>query len=131
MKGNLQIGDLRDYSFKVEKSAFPEFYSGVVHEVCSTYFLTKEIEWTSRLFVLDILEDDEEGIGTMICMDHISPALFHQKVEIIAKIESFEGNELKCSFVASVDGRTIAKGFTGQKILKKDKLKTILSSLGR
>jgi len=130
MKNSLQIGDAREHTFQVKKSAFPEFYSGVVHEVCSTYFLAKKIEWTTRLFVLDIIENDEEGIGTMIAIDHISPALYNQTVKIVATVDSFERNELKCSFEASVDGRIVAKGRTGQKILKKEKLKTILSSLG-
>lgn len=69
-----KIGDRRQHSFKVSPEHFPVFQGRIVHEVCSTYVLAREIEWATRLFVLDMLESDEEGLGTMIRIDHISPA---------------------------------------------------------
>lgn len=126
----IKIGEQATYSFEVTEESFPSFYSGVVHEVCSTYYLAKELEWSSRLLILDILDPDEEGIGTMIHIDHISPALLGQKVDILAEIQSFVGNVLTCSVVAKVENRVVAKGLTGQKIVKKEKLVRLFSSLG-
>jgi predicted thioesterase len=108
---------------------FPVFKDKTIHNVCSTYSLAREIEWTTRLFVLDMIDEDEEGIGTMLEIDHLAPALEGQEIKIEANLESVHGKELICSYTVSVDGRTIAKGKTGQKILKKDKLLRIFSFL--
>jgi len=115
-------GDTKIHSFTVTVQHFPDFNMQVVHEVCSTYSLVREIEWCSRLFVLDILEKDEEGIGTMLTIDHISPAFGHDEVKIIANVLSATQNELICDYVASVGKRIIAKGKTGQKVLKRNEL---------
>ncbi len=107
-----------------------EFDSGVVHEVYSTFYLAKDAEWSTRLFVLEMKEEDEEGIGTFIHVDHISPALIGSKIDFYAKLDEVNGNAVNCSFEAKCGGRLIAKGRTGQKILKKEKLETIMQSLG-
>ena len=129
MKNICQPGDSRSHSFKVSSADFPEFQGEVVHEVCSTYKLAKEIEWTTRLFVIDILDNDEEGIGTMLTIDHISPAFDGDMIMIEAKVESMKGKELICSYIVHVEGRVIAEGKTGQRILKKEKLARIFSNL--
>ena len=51
------------------------FSGKVVHPVCATFALARDIEWTTRQFVLQMRDDDEEGIGTMLTIDHRSPAL--------------------------------------------------------
>jgi len=122
-------GEKKSHSFKVGHEAYPAFRTGIVHAVCSTYFLAKEIEWASRLFILDMIAEDEEGIGTMISIEHISPALKDQLVKIETRVDTFKKNELICLFEARVGKRLIATGRTGQKILKKEKLNRLLSSL--
>jgi len=129
MNKNCKPGDKRIHSFKVSKDHFPSFEGKIVHEVCSTYVLAREIEWSTRLFVLDILEENEEGIGTMLKIDHFSPAFNEEKVIIEATLNYVKENEIVCSFHAMVGERVIAKGMTGQKIFKKDKLNQIFSDL--
>ena len=129
MNNSCKPGDKRIHSFKVVKDHFPSFEGQMVHEVCSTYVLTREIEWSTRLFVLDMLEENEEGIGTMLKIDHISPAFNEEKVIIEATLDYAKENEIVCSFRAMVGDREIAKGNTGQKIFKKDKLNQIFSDL--
>jgi predicted thioesterase len=129
MNNNCQAGDTRIHSFKVSQDHFPSFEGQTVHKVCSTYVLAREIEWSTRLFVLDMLEENEEGIGTMLKIDHISPAFKEEKVIIEATLDYVKENEILCSFHATVGDRVIAKGKTGQKIFKKDKLKQIFSDL--
>ena len=127
MKKNFKIGDQKTHVFVVHKADIAAFDSGVVHSVCSTFALAREIEWSSRLFVLEMKESDEEGIGTMLAIDHQSPAMEGQKVEIIATVGSIKNNELICDIMTSVNGRIIATGKTGQKILKKDKIKELFA----
>ena len=130
MKKQLTIGSEIDHHFVVDESMFPTFNSQTVHPVCSTYHLVKEIEWTSRKFVLIVMSSDEEGVGTKVTINHLAPALKGEEVKIHAVVDFFDGRELICSYEARVKNRIIAKGETGQKIVKKEKLVRLLSSLG-
>ena len=127
MKNPFKYGDEKLHSFKVKSEHYPEFESQVVHTVCSTYALAKEIEWSTRKFVLDMIEGGEEGIGTMIHIDHNSPAFEGEEVIIQARFESLKANELICSFRAHAGKRLVATGETGQRIFKKKKLHEIFS----
>ena len=66
MKATVMPGDLRLHHHKVTSQDFATFAAGTVHKVCSTFALAREMEWSSRLFVLDIKAEDEEGVGTML-----------------------------------------------------------------
>ena len=122
-------GDKKQYERVVTKDDAPTFETGVVHPVYSTFALARDAEWACRLFVLEMKEGDEEGIGTFVNIDHISPALENSRIELEATVKSIEGNEIICTFEAKVGERLIAKGETGQKILKKDRLKELFEGL--
>ena len=129
MKNIFNIGDKKIYKKIVEQSDVAQFVSGEVHKVCSTFSLAQVIEWSSRLFVLDLKEADEEGIGTMLTINHKSPALIGNEIIITAEVVEINGNELICSYVAKVEDRIVAIGKTGQKVLKKEKIEKLFSSL--
>jgi fluoroacetyl-CoA thioesterase len=97
----------------------------VLHPVYATFALARDFEWSSRLFFLEMKEDDEEGVGTSISIEHQSPAQIGEEVTISATIESITGNELICIIEARSGDRVIATGKTGQKMLKKEKLKKL------
>ncbi|MTI19602.1 hypothetical protein E1176_01070 [Fulvivirga sp. RKSG066] len=128
MRKLLKKGDKKQYTFEVSEQDVAAFHGEVVHPVCSTFVLAREIEWATRLFVLDITDEDEEGIGSQLNIRHKGPAFVKEKVTIKAEVESFENNELICNYEASVNGRLVATGVTGQKVLKKDKIKKIFST---
>lgn len=98
------------------------FHGKVVHEVCSTFTLSREAEWTTRQFVLDMKDEDEEGVGTFITVNHKSPAFVGEEIVFLGKVEAITGHELICTFEARVGDRLIADGRTGQKIFNKEKL---------
>ncbi len=127
MKNRLLIGDRRSFLHKVGKDDVAMFEAGTVHPVCSTFTLAKYIEWTSRIFVIDIKSKDEEGIGTMIQINHLSPAFVNQEMYFEATVISIENNELICEVLVSTSDRLIAKAKTGQKLFKKDKINEIFS----
>ncbi len=52
----------------------PDFFAGLVHPVYATFCIARDAEWSGRLFVIDLCDDDEEGIGTSIKVDHQAPA---------------------------------------------------------
>lgn len=129
MRDIFKIGDSKIFEKIVSQEDVATFNGEEVHSVYSTFALARDIEWSSRLFVLDIIEEDEEGIGTLLTISHQSPAFVNDLVNIESVIQSFEKNELICDYVAKVGDRVIAKGQTGQKILKKKKIEQLFSKL--
>lgn len=131
MKPGVKSGDTRIHQYTVTEEDYAAFESGTVHEVCSTYVLGREIEWSSRLFVLDMRDDDEEGIGTSLEIIHHAPAFKGEELSIEATVTSLQKNELICAIKVMVGDRLIATGSTGQKILKKDRIRQIFTRLDR
>lgn len=122
MKSIPKQGEIRTYSKRVASNDLAMFHDKIVHAVCSTFALARDMEWTTRLFVLDICDGDEEGIGTFVHVNHHAPAFAHELLEFTGKIEQVKGNELICSVTATVGSRLVATGKTGQKILKREKI---------
>ena len=117
-----KIGDRKEYRKVVQAQDVASFHGQVVHPVCSTFALAREAEWTTRQFVLGMKEEDEEGMGTHLTIEHKSPAFVGEEILFTGKIEQINGHELICSFEAYVGSRLIAVGKTGQKIFKKEKI---------
>ena len=129
VKNIFKVGDLKQMKFIVRESDTPTFPTGTVHHVYSTFALIRDAEWTTRQFVLDMKEDGEEGIGTMVSAVHHSPALVGEEVLIIGRIKKIHRHEIICGYEVKVGKRLIATGETGQKILKREKFDKLFSSL--
>lgn len=129
MKNIFKQGDTKTHYYKVKPEDVAQFESGVVHPVCSTFTLAREMEWSGRLFVLEMKEAEEEGIGTSVTVEHRSPALVGDELSIVAEVFSVVKNELICQIEVKCGERVVAVGTTGQKILPKSKIKQIFSSL--
>ena len=129
MKNIFKTGDQKTFSKVVNENETATFEAGLVHPVYATFALARDAEWACRLFVLEMRDADEEGIGTMVSVEHIAPALVGSKVEITATVKSLLKNEIICSFEAKAGERLIAKGEAGQKILKKEKVKQLFDQL--
>jgi predicted thioesterase len=125
MKLIFKPGDQKSFSRKVEESDCAIFNGELLHRVCSTFSLARDFEWSSRLFFLEMKDDDEEGVGTMLSIDHKSPAFVGEEILFTATVEKVEKNELICTIEAKVGSRQIATGKTGQKMLKKEKLSAL------
>lgn len=127
MKDIFKPGDIKQTSYLVKEDDVAAFYGKVVHPVCATFTLAREVEWSTRQFVLEMLEEDEEGIGTFLTIDHKGPAFVGEAIIFTARFESLTGNELICSFEARVSDRVIATGKTGQKILKRERINILFT----
>lgn len=125
MRNIFQEGDVIHHEFQVAKEDTAQFQRKEVHKVCSTYTLGREVEWASRKFVLEMIEENEEGIGTKLSIDHMSPAFVGDVVRITMSIKSLVKNEIICSYRAQVGDRLVAKGLTGQKIFHKKRIHEI------
>lgn len=129
MKEIFKIGDKKYHSFKVKAQDVAHFEQQAVHDVCATFTLAREIEWATRLFVLEMLEEGEEGIGTHLNIEHLSPALLESDVDIEAEYAGVQKGEIICKYEVKVGERLVAIGTTGQKILLKEKLAKIFNRL--
>lgn len=127
MKTIFKRGDTKQTRYTVKESDVAAFQGKVVHPVCSTFTLAREIEWSTRQFVLEMCDEDEEGIGTALTIDHRGPAFVGDEIIFTARIDEINGHELICSYEANVADRIIAVGKTGQKMLKRDKLAKIFT----
>ncbi len=123
MQNPFKKGDIKTFSKIVLITEIAKFESGTVHDVYSTFSIAKDAEWSGRLFVLEMKEKDEEGIGTKISVEHKSPAFVGDEINFIATFEEItERGEIITSFQAFCGDRLIAKGIQGQRIL----LKTVI-----
>ena len=129
MKFIFNIGDKKYFERLVRQEDVAAFESGTVHQLYATFAIARDAEWSSRLFVLEMKEENEEGIGTFVNVKHLSPCLIDETVLFEATIDELKGNEVNCSFTAKVGERLIAEGSTGQKILLKEKIEKIVEGL--
>lgn len=121
--GIMHTGDVRKHSFTVQEEDIASFFGNVVHEVCATYTLAREIEYASRLFVLELKEAHEEGIGTELTIAHLSPAFPGELVTIVATLQKLTHEDVVCSYEAFAGERLVARGQTGQKVFPREKIR--------
>jgi predicted thioesterase len=129
MKNPFSQGDQKIYLTTVTEDKLARFDAGLVHPVYSTFALGKDVEWACRLFVLEMKEDGEEGVGSYLQIEHLYPAPIGSTVKIIATIESVTGNEVACSYVAIANGFEIARGLQGQKIINKERFDRLVDRI--
>jgi fluoroacetyl-CoA thioesterase len=118
----IDLNTVKTHRYVVLPGDTAAFQGKQVHPVCSTFVLAREVEWTTRLFVLDLCEADEEGVGTHVSIDHKNPAFIGEEIIFTARIESLAGNLLMCGYEAKAGDRVIATGRTGQRVLKRGKI---------
>ena len=128
MKLIFKTGDKKTFKTKVREEDQAIFHGEVLHKVCSTFALARDMEWSSRLFFIEMKEEDEEGVGTHLSIDHYSPAFVGEELEITATVSAIKGNELMCEILVTAGERIIAKGKTGQRMLKKERLKKLFGA---
>ena len=130
MRKAIKPGDKREFRRIIESGDVAAFHGKVVHPVCSTFALARDIEWTTRLFVLDMTDPDEEGIGTFLTIDHKNPAFVGEEILYTGWVDQLHGNELTCFYEARVGERLVAVGKTGQKIIPRTKINDIFKEHG-
>jgi len=131
MKNNFKPGDQQSYVYTIKDSDAASFHGETVHKVCSTFSLAREIEWCSRLFVLEMKEENEEGVGTHLQVDHHAPAFLGEQITLTATVKTLVKNELICTYEVKAGDRLIASGETGQKIINSEKLKRLFDPNGK
>lgn len=119
MKNPFNKGDKKIFERLVTEAHIAKFDTGTVHQLYATFAIAQDMEWVCRLFVLEMLEEGEEGIGTQLSIEHVSPCLLGETATHIATLEYVEGNTVFCSVTVQCGNRLIAKGTQTQKIIDK------------
>lgn len=130
MKQIFSPGSRMNFTKIVGKDDIAAFESVTVHEVYATFAIARDAEWAGRLFVLEMKDADEEGIGTFVQVNHHAPALVGETVVYESVIDELYKNVIACTFTAYAGHRLIASGRTGQKVLKREKLAKIFEEIG-
>ncbi len=125
MKNIFKPGSQKYFKRIIEEGDCAIFNGELLHPVFSTFSLARDFEWASRLFFLEMKDEDEEGVGTHLSIEHKSPAFVGEEIGFTATVERIENNELTCHIIANVANRVIATGQTGQKMLKKERLREL------
>ncbi|PSL42636.1 putative thioesterase [Chitinophaga niastensis] len=124
-----QPGHTKHFSRIVRPEDCATFDNGNVHPVYATFALARDAEWCCRLFVLEMKEETEEGIGTRLTIEHSSPALVGSRVDFTATLTAIHQHEITCSYEAVTGTRLIASGIQVQKILKREKLEKLFEQI--
>ena len=132
MTNPFQPGATKMHCYVVQPQDFADFGSatgGLVHPVLSTFALGRELEWAARLFVLEMKDADEEGIGTALFIQHYAPAFLGETVVLTATFDVLDGPNLRCAVEAHVGPRLVATGHTGQRIVSRARLAARFATL--
>lgn len=129
MKNPFNPGDRKIYHTQVSPDKLAVFEAGEVHPVYSTFALGRDAEWACRLFVLEMKEAGEEGIGAFLSVEHLYPAPLNSQVEIVATLQEIIKNEIICTWEAHANGHLIARGKQIQKIIHKAKFDALIQSI--
>lgn len=126
MKPGFTPGISRTVHARVTEDMCPAFEGVVVHRVYSTWSMVHHMELAARKVLVDFLEEDEEGIGARVCVDHRSPAPVGTDVVVRAELVEVRRNRVVCRVTAWAGKRLLGEGEQVQVVLKKDKIKRIL-----
>jgi predicted thioesterase len=126
MRPSLKVGNMAEVTITVTEAMCPAFDGVVVHRVYSTWSMAHHMELAARLVLAPHLEDHEEGIGSHLSIDHVSPAPLGHRVRVIATATELHGSTLVCEVIAYDGERVVGRGKQVQRILPKATLHALI-----
>ena len=94
------------------------FAGGVVHRVYGTAAMVRDMEYTARLVLLDLLEAGEEGVGAEVWCRHLAPVPVGATVELVATAVEQGPRRLVCEVEARSDGVPAGEGRVVQAVVE-------------
>ncbi len=123
MKPGFEPGIVRELTIVVTEDMCPAFDGVVIHRCCSTWSVAHHFEVAARKVLVDYLEDDEEGIGTHVSVDHLAPCPIGCTVRVRAELTEVSDRQVVCELAAFDGARLVARGKQVQVVMNKDQLK--------
>ena len=126
MKPSMKIGSHAAVTIEVTEAMCPAFDGVVVHRVCSTWDMAHHMEIAARMVLAPHLNDDEEGIGSHLHIDHLAPAPVGSIITVRAEAVELNGSTLVCAVEAREGKTVLATGRQTQRILPRATLNDIM-----
>lgn len=126
MKASLKIGNTAEVIVEVTQAMCPAFDGVVVHQLYSTWSMAHHMELAARKVLAPHLEEHEEGIGSHISIDHLAPTPIGHTIRLVAKAIDVGDSTVVCEVTAYDGDRVVGRGKQVQRILPKDKLKSLI-----
>lgn len=126
MKSSLAVGNTAEVIITVTEDMCPAFDGTVVHRVYSTWSMAHHMELAARMVLAPHLQEHEEGIGSHLSIDHVSPAPIGKRVRVVATATEVGPTTLVCEVVAYDGERVVGRGKQVQRILPKVKLQQLI-----
>jgi len=126
MKAGFEPGIVREVRAVVTEAMCPAFDGAVVHRCYSTWSLVHHMELAARKVLVEYLEDDEEGIGAHVSVDHLAPCGVGKSVCVTAELTEVENQRVTCEVTAYHEGRLLARGKQVQVVMKKAQLARLI-----
>ena len=131
MQPTLQVGNEADVLVQVTQDMCPAFDGIVVHRVYSTWSMAHHMELAARKVLAPHLDDDEEGIGGHLSIDHLAPAAVGATIRINARAIELDGDRLTCEVTAWQGDTLLGRGHQVQRVLPKTVLEKIIDRASR
>ncbi len=122
MKPGFEPGIIREITVTVTEDMCPAFDGAIVHHLYSTWCVVHHMEIAARKILVDFLEDDEEGIGAHVSVDHLAPCRVGKTVRVRAELVEVAHDRVVCEVTAYDGERLLAKGKQVQIVMNKEAL---------
>ena len=122
------LGTVATHATEVTKDMCPAFDGEVVHGVYSTWSMAHHMEIAARRVLVPHLAADEQGIGSHLSIDHVSPQPVGRIARVVARCIEADESTVVCEVIA-YDGdsdRVLGRGKQVQRIYPKNKLNEII-----
>ena len=131
VKNTLQVGQLAEVTIIVTEDMCPAFDGIIVHRVYSTWSMAHHMELAARKILAPHLEDDEEGIGSHLSIDHLAPAPVGHEVTIRAEAIKVDETGVVCGIKVWDGNRLLGQGQQVQRVLPKSVLNRIVDRVSK
>ena len=128
MKATLQVGNVAEISFVVTTQMQPHFGDEPIHPVCSTWDMAHQFEIVARQTLESHLEENEQGIGSFLSIDHCAPALVGKTVSVKATVTELDESSVVCMITATVGTLICATGKQVQRVLPCSTISTLIEN---
>lgn len=129
MKPGFEPGVTRELVVEVTEEMCPSFDGVVVHRVYSTWSVAHHFELAARKVLVDYLDDEEEGVGSHVSVDHHAPCAVGRWVRVRATLVEVRRDHhvrATCAVTAHDGGRLLADGRQVQVVMNKGHLRKYL-----
>ena len=126
MKPSLKVGNTAEVTALVTEAMCPAFDGVIVHRLYSTWSMAHHMELAARRVLAPHLDEDEEGIGSSLFIEHLAPTPVGHTVRIVAEAIDVDDTTVVCALTAYDGDRIVGRGRQVQRVLPKRKLKALI-----